>query len=121
MEEIYITEEEREKCRKVADAFAELYEIEKIAVVDVEKYGYVKLQYYRHPYGFDDAISFTDSKSMFEDLWEEWLNTKLVLLAKGTPMAEMGYEEIFKCLPKEKQKELTDRKADFAKKAEIEL
>ena len=39
MEEIYITEEERKKCRKVADAFAELYEIEKIAVVDVEKYG----------------------------------------------------------------------------------
>lgn len=26
---VYITEEERAKCQKVADAFAELYEIEK--------------------------------------------------------------------------------------------
>ena len=26
--QFYITEEEREKCRKVIDAFAELYEIE---------------------------------------------------------------------------------------------
>lgn len=28
MKEIYITDSEREKCRKVADAFAELYEVE---------------------------------------------------------------------------------------------
>lgn len=34
MKEIYITDSEREKCRKVADAFAELYEIENILVVD---------------------------------------------------------------------------------------
>lgn len=33
MKEIYITDDEREKCRKVADAFAELYEIENILVV----------------------------------------------------------------------------------------
>ena len=34
---VYITEEEREKCRKVIDAFAELYEIEDedMLVVDV--------------------------------------------------------------------------------------
>ena len=46
---------------------------------------------------------------MFENLWEEWFDTQL-LLAKGTPMARMGYSEIFECLPKEKQKELTDKK-----------
>ena len=34
MKEKYITDDEREKCRKVADAFAELYEIENILVVD---------------------------------------------------------------------------------------
>lgn len=32
MKEKYITDDEREKCRKVADAFAELYEIENILV-----------------------------------------------------------------------------------------
>ena len=33
MKEKYITDDESEKCRKVADAFAELYEIENILVV----------------------------------------------------------------------------------------
>ena len=52
MKEKYITDDEREKCRKVADAFAELYEIENILVVDAGRYGFVKLQYYRPPQGF---------------------------------------------------------------------
>ena len=120
MKEIYITDDEREKCRKVADAFAEMYEIENILVVDVGRYGFVKLQYYRPPQGFEDAITFTDSRSMFENLWEEWFDTQLFLLAKGTPMAGMGYHEIFRCLPKEKQEELMNRKAGFAKTAGIE-
>ena len=72
-------------------------------------------------YGFNDVITYTDSESMFEDLWQEWLDTRLYLFAKGTPMLEMGYEEIFKCLPEEKQKELLEQKAVFAKMAEIEL
>ena len=117
MKEKYITDDEREKCRKVADAFAELYEIENILVVDAGRYGFVKLQYYRPPQGFEDAITFTDSRSMFENLWEEWFDTQLFLLAKGTPMA---YNEIFQCLPKEKQEELMNRKAGFAKTAGIE-
>ena len=94
MKEKYITDDEREKCRKVADAFAELYEIENILVVDAGRYGFVKLQYYRPPQGFEDAITFTDSRSMFENLWEEWLDTQLFLLAKGTPMAGMRYSGV---------------------------
>ena len=112
MKEIYITDSEREKCRKVA----ELYEIENILVVNAGRYGFVKLQYYRPPQGFEDAITITDSRSMFENLWEEWLDTQLFLLAKGT----MGYSEIFECLPKEKQKELIDKKAEFVRVAGIE-
>ena len=77
MKEKYITDDEKEKCRKVADAFAELYEIENILVVDAGRYGFVKLQYYKPPQGFEDAITFTDSKSMFENLWEEWFDTQL--------------------------------------------
>ena len=89
--------------------------------LDVGRYGFVKLQYYTPEYGFNDVITYTDSESMFEDLWQEWLDTRLYLFAKGTPMLEMGYEEIFKCLPEEKQKELLEQKAVFAKMAEIEL
>ena len=57
MKEKYITDDEMEKCRKVVDAFAELYEIENILVVDAGRYGFVKLQYYRPPQGFEDAIT----------------------------------------------------------------
>ncbi len=121
MKKSYITDIERERCKKVAAAYAELYEIENIVVLDVGRFGFVKLQYYRPPYGFDNVITFTDSRSMFENLWEEWFDTKLYLLAKGTPMLEMGYEEIFKCLPEEKQKELVGKKTVFARMAEIEL
>ena len=82
MKEKYITDGEREKCRKVADAFAEMYEIENILVVDAGRYGFVKLQYYRPPQGFEDAITFTDSRSMFENLWEECLDTQLFFWQK---------------------------------------
>ena len=53
-------------------------------MLDVGMYGFVMLKYYNLPHGFEDAITFTDSVELFEDLWEEWLNTKLYLLAKGT-------------------------------------
>lgn len=89
---VYITKEERGKCQKVADAFAELYEMENIVVLDVGRYGFVELKYYKLPHGFEDAITFTDSVTLFENLWEEWLNTTLYLLAKGTPLLEKGYK-----------------------------
>ena len=121
VKQVYITEEERAKCQKVADVFAELYEMENILVVDVGRYGYVKLQYYKPPHGFEDVVTYTDSKIMFEDLWQEWLDTKLYLMAKGMPLMEEGYDGIFKSLSKEMQTELSGRKADFAKAAGIWL
>ena len=39
--QVYITEEERAKCKKVAEAFTELYEMADIVVVDVGRYGFV--------------------------------------------------------------------------------
>ena len=79
---VYITEEERAKCQKVADAFAELYKMENIVVLDAGRYGFVELKYYKPPHGFEDAITFTDSVALFEDLWEEWLNNKAVFTGK---------------------------------------
>ena len=119
--QVYITEEERAKCQKVADAFAELYEMENIMVLDAGRYGFVELKYYKPPHGFEDSITFTDSMALFEGLWEEWLNTKLYLMAKGTPLLEKGYKGVFESLSEEQQSEFIVRKADFAKTAEIYL
>ena len=118
---IYITQEEQVKCRKVADAFAELYEMADIVVFDAGRYGFVELKYYMSPHGFEEDATFTDSISLFEELWQEWLNMKLYLLAKGTPLLEKGYKVVFESLPEEKQSELIRRKADLAKAAEIYL
>lgn len=117
----YISKEEQEKCRKVAEAFKELYEREDIIVLDAGKYGYVKLQYYKEPYGFDDVFTYTDSRELFDDLWNEWFNGRLLEYARDTPMMEFDYPDIFKCLPKDKQQELMDKKIAFAEAAEIIL
>ena len=52
--QIYITEEEREKCQKV---------------VDVGRYGFVMLKYYKPPHGFEEDTTFTDSRALFDALW----------------------------------------------------
>ena len=120
---VYITEEEREKCRKVIDAFAELYEIEDedILLVDVGRYGFVKLQCYTQSYGFEELDTYTDSHSLFEGLWEEWLSLNVFLLAREMQLADVLYDDLFNNLPKEKQSELIGRKDEFAKKAGITL
>lgn len=51
---------------------------------------------------------------------EEWLNTKLCLLAKGTLMLEKGYKGVFEADAK-KQLKLIVKKVDFAKLTEIYL
>ena len=116
----YITVEEQKKCRKVADAFVELEDVD-IVVVDAGRYGFVKLQYYTPPTGFENDFTFTDSREMFEDLWEEWLHTQIIALAKEMNIADIDYDDFFKRLPEEKQNELMGRKQIFAETAGIEI
>lgn len=117
---IYISEEERKKCRAVADAFAELEDVD-IVVVDVGRYGFVKLQYYTPPTGFENDVTFTDSREMFEDLWEEWLHTQLVSIAGDMSIQDIDYDNVFRKLSVEKQNELISMKQHFAKVAGIEI
>lgn len=119
---IYITEEEREKCRRVVEAFAELYEQENIFMVDARRYGFVELQYYSPGSGFDGVITYTDSRRLFEGLWREWLDTQLFHIGSGTDAMELGsFKGVFESLPEEKQRELMDKKPVFAEKAGIVL
>ena len=118
---IYITKEERVKCQKVADAFTELYEIADIVVLDAGRYGFVMLKYYTPPHGFEEDATFTDSRTLFEELYQEWLNTKLCYIAKEMGMNDILYEKVFKSLSEEKRSEFIGRKTDFARTAEIIL
>lgn len=119
--ETYISDEEREKCRKVLNAYKEEMEENNILIVEAGKFGFVKLQYYKPPYGFDDAKTFNNSLLLFIDLWEEWLYAQLLNLTKDTPIAELDYEDMFKYLPKDKQDELMSKREYFAEKSELVL
>ena len=116
---IYITEEERTKCKKVADAFPGLYEITDVVVVDVGGYGFVILKYNAPPHGFEEDETYTDSRALFEELYQEWLNTKLCSIAKEMGMNDILYEKVFKSLSEEKRSEFIGWKTDFARTAEI--
>ena len=117
----YRAEEERAKCQKVTDAFAELYEMEKIVVLDAGRYGFVELKYYKPPHGFEEDATFTDGRALFDALWQEWFDTTLYLTAKKMQLDNIIYEEVFNCLSKEKQSSIIAKKADFARKAGITL
>lgn len=112
----YITEEERRKCQEVADVFAEL-EQDGILVMDAGKYGFVKLQYYKYPEGFEDVVTFTDSRAMFEDLWEEWFHSRLIAWAKSNGIGDVDYDDVFSRLSDGEKAELMAKKGYFAEKS----
>lgn len=118
-EKRYITDEERERCKVVIDAFAELYTLTDTIVADARRYGFVKLQYYREPHGFEVMQTFTDSRELFDELWQDWFEEALLEQVTGTPLEELEYEEIFAQLPRDKQTEIMAKKSYFAKKSGI--
>lgn len=113
MAEKYITEEQRAGCQKVADAFAELYELTDVVVADAGRFGFVRLQWFSEGEGFDSAMAFSDSMELFEELWRIWYEHEVLTPVLGTPLAELDYDEIFQTLPKDRQKEIMEKKKHF--------
>ena len=113
MAEKYITQEQREKCRKVADAFAELYELADVMVADAGRFGVVRLQWFSEGEGFDSAAVYSDSAELFEELWRIWYEHEVLTPVLGTPLSELDYDEIFKALPKDRQEEIQGKKDYF--------
>ncbi len=117
----YITEEEKVKCRKIMEVYKELYEESDLLVLDAGRYGFVKLQYYRESDGFENVKTYTESRKLFEDLWEEWLFIYVLKSVEGTPMQEREYEEIIASLPAERQKVIMEMRSYFADKAKVSI
>lgn len=75
-QQTYITEEEREKCKKVANAFWEIYQEDDVLVVDAGRFGFVKLQNYIFKgeqlvdvYYTDENGQFTSKEYICGDNW----------------------------------------------------
>lgn len=119
-EQLCISEEEHAACQRVADAFSEIYSAD-LLVLDAGSYGFVKLQYFHPPFGYDEAGIFTTGKDLFNDLWNEWISLRLLALTKGTPLANLDYQDMFQCLPAEKQQEFMDKRDYFLDRSGISL
>ena len=115
MAEIFITEEQRAKCRKVADAFAELYEMPDVMVADAGRFGFVRLQWFSEGEGVDSAMAFSE---LFEELWRIWYEHEVLTPVLGTPLAELDYDEIFQTLSKDRQEEILEKKKYFISRCE---
>ena len=113
MAEKFITEKQRAKCRKVVDAFTELYELTDVMVADAGRFGFVRLQWFSEGEGFDSAMVFSDSEELFEELWRIWYEHEVLTPVLGTPLAELDYDEIFQTLSKDRQEEILEKKRYF--------
>ena len=118
MAEKYITEEQRARCRTVADAFAELYDLTDVVVADAGRFGFVRLQWFSEGEGFDSAMVFSDGGELFEELWRIWYEHEVLTPVLGTPLAELDYDEIFRSLSKDRQEEILEKKKYFISRCE---
>lgn len=83
MEKKY-SKKEHDKCQRVADAFSELYEMYgDMCVVDAGKFGFAFLKWYGGE-SFDGNSVYQDSKELFDDLWQMWLDYKILDSVAGT-------------------------------------
>lgn len=114
--EKYITDAEYRKCQKIASVFSILEE-DDIVLLDVGRYGFVALFYYTPPRGFDTVQSFTDSREMFDCLWDAWFESQLFRYAETMNMGDIDYDKIFQKLPAQKQAELLSQQDVFLKMA----
>lgn len=119
-EQLCISDEEHAACQRIADAFSEIYSAD-LLVLDAGRYGFVKIQYFHPPFGYDETGIFTTGRDLFNELWHEWLTTQLLTLTKGTPVADLDYEVMFQYLPAEKQQELMDKRNEFLGRSGITL
>lgn len=112
MEKEY-TAEVRSQCKRVADAFQELYEMYgDMCVLDARKFGIVVLCWFGGS-SFDENTVYKDPKELFDDLWEMWLDYKLFHSVLGTGREEIDYEQLYAELPEITKKEYEDKKKYF--------
>lgn len=108
----FITNQETEKCQKIAQTFNKFCLQMDILVLDTGKYGFSLMKYYDID-GFQCIDNYTNSSDLFNALWQEWLEEKLISLCCETPLINLDYEEMFKGLSKESQNEILETKKYF--------
>ena len=111
------SEEEREKCLKVAEAFHEYFEeMTDTTIVDAGKFGIIWLRWYDGSQ-FDAQEMYTDSIKLFNALFEAWKEHHLLMPVLGTPTAELEYEEMYERLTPEEKATFEEKRQYFWEKS----
>lgn len=113
--QIYITNQERENCRKVVDVFHKLLRQLDILALDAGKYGFVLLKYLNYT-DFDFIQTYINSDALFEALWQEWLEVKMMTLCINTPLIDLDFDKMYDGLSVKQQNEIQRTKESFKSK-----
>jgi len=112
-----ISEYEREKCQRVADAFSELYEMyEDMIVLDAGRFGFVKLMYFDGT-SFASSDAFNDSEKLFESLWYDWKLDYLFEPVKDTPQGDLSLDELYESQDPVQKQYIEKKRKEFWEKA----
>lgn len=112
-----ITVEEKERCKKVVAAFNELYFMyDDMLIADAGKNGFVHLKWYDGE-NFLVCDIFTDSRALFESLWEYWKEYQLLKPVLGTKLVDLTYEELYVQLRPEERTAMEKKRMEFWKTA----
>lgn len=109
---------EREKCRHIAAIFNPYFEsYEEHYIVEAGKYGFVFLNWYSErdsDYGsFDHCNTFTESKDLFEGVWDEYLSHEIFIFAQKMDLLELEDEEILERMSSNEREALLSKKEEF--------
>lgn len=117
--QIYITNQEKEKCRKVVAVFNKFLQQLDILVLDAGKYGFVLLKYLNYN-DFDFIETYINSDELFEALWQEWLKEKLITLYINTPLIHLDYNKMYDGLSIKQQNKIQRTKESLKSKIKNE-
>lgn len=109
------TKEEHDKCKAVAEAFRELYDmLRDTCVLDAGEFGFVYLtNYMEQESSFDGNQVYCDAEELFEDLWQDWLYNDVLRSGIASENEDFDFEEAYNELPAEKKQEYAEKKQDF--------
>ena len=115
--ELNFTEEEREKCLKVVDAFQEYFEdLGDTIIADCGKFGMMWFRWYKDG-DFGAHELYDNADELFDALWTAWLEHQLLTPVLGTPVAELEYDELYDILHPEMKKIYAEKKQYFRDRA----
>ena len=80
--------------------------------MDAGKFGFAFLKWYGGE-SFDGNSVYQDSKELFDDLWQMWLDYKILDSVAGTEREDIDYKKLYEELSAETQKEYDEKRQQF--------